>query len=94
MIISGDAIGRPCGSRFTRESTMIMLALSRLMPELSSEPEPRCVTMALSAEPVAASALLKPLAMAVSAISTPTTREMPASASSVTFQRTMTLRTL
>ena len=53
MIISGDASGRPCASRFTRESTMIMLALSRRHARLSSEPEPRCVTMALSAEPVA-----------------------------------------
>ena len=46
--ISGDAIGVPCSSRLTRESTMMMLALSREKPELSSDPEPRCVTMALS----------------------------------------------
>ena len=73
---------------------MIMLALSREKPELSSDPDPRCVTIALSAVPVAFSALRKPLAIAVSAISTATTSEMPASASSVTFQRTRTLRTL
>ena len=50
--------------------------------------------MALSGEPVVASALLKPLAMAVNAMSTPTTSAMPPRASSVTFQRTMTLRML
>ena len=73
---------------------MIMLTLLRLMPELSSEPDPRWVTIAFSDEPVTASARLKPLAMAVRAMSTATTSEMPPSASRVTFHRTMTLRTL
>ena len=92
--ISGDAIGRPCASRLTRESTMMMLALSREKPELSSDPDPRCVTIAFSMVPVDFSALRKPLAIAVSAISTATTSEIPPSANSVTFQRTSTLRTL
>ena len=41
VTISGDASGCPSPSRFTRASTMIMLALSRLKPELISEFDPR-----------------------------------------------------
>ena len=73
---------------------MMMLALSREKPELNSDPEPRCVMMAFSRVPVDFKAFRKPLAMAVSAISTATTSEIPARANRVTFQRTRTLRTL
>ncbi len=54
--ISGDARGRPCESRATRESTMMVLALSRDMPDISSAVEPRWVTIAFCGEPVARSA--------------------------------------
>ena len=68
-----------------RRSTS-MLALSRLKPEVSSELEPRCITMALSGEPVALSATRKPFAIAARTSSTAMTSAMPPTASSVTFR--------
>ena len=94
IMISGDAIGRPWPSRATRSSTMIMAALSRLNPEVSSEVVPRWMTMALSVSPVDRSAARKPFDIATSTSITATTSAMPPTASSVTFQRTMRFLTL
>ena len=73
---------------------MIMLALSRLKPEVSSPVEPRCVTIAFSASPSRAAPMRNPFAIAVRTSSTATTSAMPPTASSVTCQRTAMLRTL
>ena len=64
------------------------------MPEVSSEPEPRWTTIALSVRPVERSAVLKPSVIDISTANTATTSAMPEIASSVSCQRTLTLRTL
>jgi hypothetical protein len=71
----------------TRGSSLSTCALSRVMLELSSEYEPRCVTMALSGEPVALSATRNPFAIAMRTISTAMTSAIPPTASSVSLRR-------
>jgi len=71
-----------------RESRTSALSASRGMPEVISDVEPRCVMMAFSDDPLAWSAWRNPAAIAVSTISTATTRAMPPMASSVTRPRT------
>ena len=62
--------------------------------EVSSDMEPRWVTMPFSGEPVERSAMRKPFSIASSVTKTATTSPMPKMASSVTFQRWRRLRTL
>ena len=62
---SGENSARPFASFMTRGSSLSTCALSRVMFELSSEFEPRCVTMALIGEPVALSAARNPFAIAI-----------------------------
>ena len=64
------------------------------MPEVSSEADPLCTIMALSVRPVERRAAWNPADMDMSTANTATTRAMPPTASSVTCQRTRTLRTL
>ena len=94
MTISGEARGWPSTPRATRLSTSIRLPLSRLIHDVSSEPDPRWTTMPLSAPPVARSARRKPAAIARSTTNTVTTSPTPKIARSVTFQRTKRLRML
>jgi hypothetical protein len=85
---SGDAIGCPCASRATCESTESALSASRPIPEVISDVDPRCVMIAFSGDPPALSASRKPAAIAVSTMRTATTSAMPPIASSVTRPRT------
>ena len=62
--------------------------------EVSSDVEPRWVTMALSGDPVERRAMRKPFSIANRVTKTATTSPMPTTASSVTFQRWRRLRTL
>ena len=71
-----------------------MLRSASGTPEVSSEPEPRCTTIALSVRPVERSAASKPADIDMSTAKTATTRAMPPTASRVSCQRTRTLRTL
>ena len=73
---------------------MIMLRSASGTPEVSSEPEPRCTMIALSGRPVERSAALKPSDIDISTANTATTSAIPPIASSVTCQRTRTLRML
>ena len=91
---SQDAIGCPLASRATRSSTRIMLRSASGTTEVSSEVEPRCTTIALSARPVVRSAAANPSDIDISTAKTATTSAMPPTASSVSCQRTRTLRTL
>jgi hypothetical protein len=91
---SGEARGCPSLPRATLSSTETRLRCSRDTPELSSDMEPRCTMMALSVRPVARRAMAKPSDMAMSTVSTETTRAMPTTASRVTCQRTRRLRRL
>ena len=91
---SQEASGWPSASRATRSSTRIVLRCSSGTPEVSSEPEPRWTMIALSVRPVERSAVWKPSDIAISTANTATTSAMPTIASSVTCQRTRTLRTL
>ena len=91
---SQEASGLPSAPRATRGSTAIRLALPMSIHEVSSDIEPRWVTMALLSEPVELSAMLKPRAMDRMVTNAATTRAMPKIASSVTFQRERRLRTL
>ncbi len=91
---SQEASGWPSGPRATRSSTAIMLRSARGTEEVSSEPDPRCTTIALSGRPVDLRAARKPSDIDISTVKTATTSAMPDTASRVTCQRTRTLRTL
>ena len=91
---SQEASGWPAASRATRSSTTIMLRSESGTAEVSSEPEPRCTIMALSVRPVVRRAAAKPSDIDMRTAKTATTRAMPPTASSVSCQRTRTLRTL
>ncbi len=73
---------------------IMTFASPMLIHEVSSDMEPRCVTMPFSGEPVERSAMRKPVSIASSATKTATTSPMPKMASSVTFQRWRRLRRL
>ena len=91
---SQEASGLPSAPRATRGSTEMRLACPMSIHEVSSDMEPRWVTMALLSEPVELRAMLKPRAMDRMVTKAATTRAMPKMASSVTFQRERRLRTL
>ena len=91
---SQDASGLPSAARATRSSTTIMLRWSSDTPEVSSEAEPRWTMIALSGGRSTRSASAKPSDIESSTVNTATTSAMPPIASSVTCQRTRTLRTL
>src|SRR5208283_2473225 len=91
---SQEARDFPSAPRATRGSTEMRLALPMSIHEVSSDIEPRCVTMALLSEPVELKATLKPRAMDRMVTNAATTRAIPKMASSVTFQRARRLRTL
>ena len=91
---SQDASGWPLASRATRSSTVIMLRSARGTDEVSSEPEPRWNTIALSVRPVVRRAAAKPSDIDMSTAKTATTRAIPPTARRVSCQRTRTLRTL
>ena len=91
---SHEARGLPSAPRATRGSTAIRLALPMSIHEVSSDIEPRWVTMALLSEPVELKAILKPRAMDRIVTNAATTKAIPKMASRVTFQRERRLRTL
>ena len=62
--------------------------------EVSSDMEPRWVTIALLSDPVELKAMLNPRAMDRMVTNAATTKAMPKMASKVTFQRERRLRTL
>ena len=73
--ISGEASGWPSASARHARVDHDQVARGRSgTPEVSSEAEPRCTTIALSGRPVARSARRNPFAIASSTTSTATTR--------------------
>ena len=92
--ISHDASGVPLLSRAMRGSVMMVCALPMLIHDVSSDSEPRWVTMALLSEPVERSAAWKPADIDAITTTAATTSAMPKIASSVTFQRWPRLRML
>ena len=91
---SHEASGLPSGPSATRGSTATRFALLMFIHELSSDMEPRWVTMALLSEPVELNAILNPRTMDRMVTNAATTSAIPKMASSVTFHRERRLRTL
>ncbi len=91
---SGEASARLFSSRATRASSVKARTPSRPIADVSSEFEPRCVTMAFAVDPVALSATRKPFAMEMSTMSTAITSAMAPTASAVILRRTYRLRML
>src|SRR6516162_162681 len=94
ITISHEASGAPLLSRAIRGSVMMVWATPMSIHDVSSDSEPRWVTMALLFVPGARSAAWNPAAIEAITTTAATTSAMPKMARSVTFHRCRRLRTL